>query len=387
MSSILLLAWRSLAFHRMRSLLLIAAIALTLLLPLCVHLLVGTYTEKLEARAAKTPLLLGRPGSRYDLVLNALYFQGRVPRPLQLEQADALADSGLGLSIPLLAAGTVRGFALVGTSHDYHGFRGLVPESGTLPLMLGDAVLGADVGARLELGPGATVLTDQGSLYDLTASYPLRLKVTGVLAPSSSPDDGVIFIDLKTGWILAGLGHGHDPGGSDQERVLAESEQALVLNASVVEATEITEQNIDDFHFHGDLGRYPVTAALVIPNDPKSATLLKGRYRVSEDAQLLSPADVVAELLGFVLRVKRFFDANLLLVSIATALFLALIVTLSLRVRRRELLTLFRIGVARPVVFRLLLTELALILLAGIACGVLAAFLLAGPLEKGLLLL
>lgn len=387
MNSTLLLAWRYLAYHRFRSLVLVACIALTLLLPLAVQLLVSSYREELAARADSTPLVLGRHGSRYDLVLNSLYFLGRVPRPLELEQADQLQESGLGLCIPLQNAATARGFPLVGTSHDYYGFRGLEPARGSLPLLLGDAVLGAKVAEALGLGVGDTILTDRGSLYDLSASYPLRLKVVGVLRRSDSADDGAVFCDLKTAWILEGLGHGHDRQAElDGEQVLQESEQELVLNAAVVEATEITDENIDQFHFHGELGQYPLTAALVIPKDEKSATLLKGRYRVSEAAQLLVPSDVITELFGFVLRVKRFFDANLLLVSSATALFLALVVSLSLQVRQRELLTLFRIGCARGTVFRLLATELVLIVLAGVCCGALLALLLVGLLEQGLLL-
>jgi hypothetical protein len=48
-----------------------------------------------------------------------------------------------------------------------------------------------------------------------------------------------------------------------------------------------------------------------------------------------------------VFRIKRFFDANAALVGVATGLFLLLVVLLSVRLRRPEMETLFRLGL-RP---------------------------------------
>ena len=74
------LAWRYVAHHRLRSAILATSVALVLLLPLTVRRLVASFERGLASRAAETPLVLGAPGSRYDLVLATLYFQGRVPR-------------------------------------------------------------------------------------------------------------------------------------------------------------------------------------------------------------------------------------------------------------------------------------------------------------------
>ena len=63
--------------------------------------------------------------------------------------------------------------------------------------------------------------------------------------------------------------------------------------------------------------------------------------------QLLVPKQVVAETLDLVFRVKRFFDAQALLVGVATTLLLALVVLLSLRLRRGEMETMFKIGCAQ----------------------------------------
>ena len=58
----------------------------------------------------------------------------------------------------------------------------------------------------------------------------------------------------------------------------------MTANASVVQYNEITAENIDSFHFHGDRSDYPVTAVIAIPPDRKSSSLLQGRYQSDDPA-------------------------------------------------------------------------------------------------------
>jgi putative ABC transport system permease protein len=102
--------------------------------------------------------------------------------------------------------------------------------------------------------------------------------------------------------------------------------------------------------------------------------MLKARYHVRTGEQLLEPAAVIHELMRIVFRVKRFFDANFALVSLSTLLFLALVILLSLRLRQREMATMFRMGCAHLTVWRLQAAEIVIVLLislslaAGLAC-------------------
>jgi len=364
----LLLAWRYLAYHRVRTALLVACLALVFVLPVAVRLLVDSYSESMAARAAATPLVAGAKGSRFDLVLSALYFRGRVPNPCTMAEIEQLRRSGLARAIPLHCGQQAQGRPVVGTTPDYFAFRGLRAVRGTAPLRLGDATLGAAVARDLGLGPGDTLLSDRGSLYDLTLAYPLLMHVVGVFAETGTPDDEAVFVDVKTAWVIEGIGHGHGAATAQgTDTVLKRAKDNVVLNASVVEHNEITPENVASFHFHGDPETFPITAVLVLPVDDRAATKLKGRFRVSKTAQLLVPADVVAEILGFVFRLKVYFDANVALVTLATMLFLVLVVLLSLRLRRREMETLKKIGCARRTVAVLMGTELLLVIGAGLA--------------------
>ena len=379
MRRILLLTWRYVAFNKIKSGIMVVCLSITLFLPIAVQVMIDHYEDDLMARAESTPLIVGAKGNRYDLVLKSLYFTAENPESISMAEVNAVSDSGRGTAIPLHIAFTARQRPLVGTSLDYFEFRGLDVVAGTLPLQLGDAVLGHHVARELKLGVGDTILTDQTSLYDIGAAYPLKMHITGVLAPSGSPDDHAVFVDIKTAWIIEGIGHGHTDltKTDDAGIILKKKDGEVVGNAAMVEYTEITAANIASFHFHGSMDGFPITSVIVLPDSAKSATVLKGRYSVSPTLQMLVPVRVIEELMGIVFQVKRFFDANFALVCLATLLFMGLVVMLSLRIRKREMETMFRIGCTRLTVFKLQIMELGIVFLISLAiAGVLSALLL-----------
>lgn len=375
MSKILRLATRYVVHHRWRSSVLALGVALACFFPLALSLLVSGFSEALAARADATPLVCGAQGSRFDLALDALYFRGRVASTLTMAEANLISESRLAVPVPLLARASARGRRLVGTVPEYYEFRELQVEQGRLPLWIGEAVLGSQVADELGLAPGDTLLTDQDNLYDLSKSYPLKLAIVGVLAQSSTSDDEVVFCSTKTAWIALGLAHGHVAAELQQERsVLQRDEDGVVLDASIVEFAQVTPENEDSFHFHGQAEQLPLTSIIVLPVDRRAETKLKGRYRVSTTAQLLEPQEVIAELLGFVFRIKRFFDANSTLAGAASALFMSIIVALSLQARRRELETYLKLGVSRRQVAALLACEFAVVVIMGMLLAFSAAW-------------
>jgi len=377
MRHVVYLALRYVAYHRWKTVLLVVAITLTVALPLALDRVIRHYEERLRARAVDTPLLVGARGSRFDLALHALYFRGKVPGTLRMAESEAIGDSGLAVPTPLHVRATARGYPVVGTTLEYFERRGLLLREGTLPRILGDCVIGREVAEALGIGAGDRIVTDPENPFDLAGAYPLRMRVTGVLARAGSPDDAAVFADLRTAWIIDGLGHGHQDlaKGGDEDVVLERTEDRVVANAALEEYTEIDASNIDSFHFHGDPEDFPITAVVAWPEDDRAATLLRGRY-LDPDAsvQALVPAEVVDELFGMVFRIKRLFDTQVGLVGLSTGLFLVLVVLLSFRLRMEERRTMHKLGCSRRTVVGLHAVELLLVLaMAAALAGGLAA--------------
>jgi len=367
------IAWRYVAFNKIRTATLIACVTLIAILPLTLELLLTESEQQLLSRAESTPLLLGARGSALDLVMNGLYFDDEIPELVSMAAVNELEDSGLAMPIPLYVRFNARRFPIVGTTLDYFDFRGLTIEQGRQLALLGEAVIGAEVAGRLDIAAGDSLVSSPETVFDLAGIYPLKMPVVGVLKRSYTPDDLAVFVDVKTAWVVQGLVHGHEDlaRSEDASVVIDRTDSNVVASARLVEYTEITEENVDSFHVHGEPDQYPLSAVIVIPNDDKSAAILRGRYQESERLhQLVVPGTVIDGLLANIFRIKNLLDAVIFIVAIATALALTLVFTLSIRLRQREFQTVFRIGGSRLTIVRLLVSEIAIIMAASaVLCG------------------
>ncbi len=233
--------------------------------------------------------------------------------------------------------------------------------------------MGTRIARALNLKPSDRVMTTPSDIFNIAGNYPLRLRIVGVLAPSHSPDDQAVFVDIRTAWIIEGIGHGHADlvKIKDPSIVLKREAGKLVAGAKLRIYAEITVKNVASFHFHGDGGRYPLTAVLAVPPDQRSEALLRGRYTTSKaSVQAVKPSAVVGGLLRNVFRIKNLLDMAMLLVSLATLLALVLVFSLSLRLRAREIETIFRLGCSQATTARMMAAEIAIILV--LALGVTA---------------
>jgi putative ABC transport system permease protein len=366
----LYLAWRYLAYHRIKTAILVTSIMLIVFLPVGLNVLVGQSAVELTARAEATPLLVGAKGSPLELVLNSLYFESDAPELTSYGESIRVAESGLAEPIPLYVRFRSREHPIVGTTLEYFEFRALRLAAGRAMAVLGESVVGARVAASLGIGPGDTVISSPESVFDLAGVYPLRMPVVGVLAPSHTPDDLAIFVDLKTAWIIEGLGHGHQDLTAPEAAagVLSREKNRITANASVVQYNEITEKNADSFHFHGDLAGHPITALIAVPHSEKSGVLLMGRYQSDDEpSQIVRPIAVMNDLLDTILTIQSYVVAAILIVAVATLATAALVFLLSLRLRRREIETMVKIGGARLSVAAVLVSEVVVVLLLGVA--------------------
>lgn len=365
MRDLLYLSLQYIRHHRVKLLVLTLAITLVAWLPIAIQSMVDQTAEQLLARADRTPLVIGAPGSPLELALGSLYFRSRTTSTLPYGEVAALERTGHGSAIPLYYRFRVQSHPIVGTSSDYFSFRGLRLAAGRPLAMLGEAVIGARVAEALKLGVGDHVISSPESVFDLAGVYPLKMPVVGVLAPSLSPDDEAVFVDLKTAWVIQGLGHGHEELNRREAsgQILKREGDNLVANASVRQYNEISPDNLASFHFHGDISDNPISAIIPLPRDDKSAALLLGHYlEEREEVQIVRAQRVIGELLATVFTVRDYIVVGIGVVAIATATVALLVFYLSLRLRKGERHTLARIGASRVQIQALMATEVFFVL-------------------------
>ena len=360
MGDSLYLAWRYLRYHKIKTAILVTSLTLIAYLPLGLDILVNHSAEQLRARAAATPLIVGAKGSPLELVLNTLYFESDHPETTSIAEASRIDQTGLGAAIPIYTGFKASGFPIVGTTVDYFSFRSLDVDQGRQLSMLGECVVGCEVARQLELAPNDTLTSSARNPFDLTGGYPLRMTVVGIFAATGTADDRAVFVDIKTAWVIAGLGHGHTDVTADH------TESSVAADAAVRRYQQITAENQNFFHFHGDLTEFPATAIVVLTDNEKSSTLLRGRYlNADRPVQIVRPVDVMDQLLATILKVRAFMVASAALVGLATLLTTGLVLMLSLRLRKGELATMARLGCARFKIVSIVACEnLAIVILA-----------------------
>ena len=379
MKNALYLAWKSLLWHRGRSVTILLSLAITIWLPVTVRLVLDQFRHEISERANATPLVLGAKGSRIDLALHALYFDTLPPADTTMAEVESINHLSTthvaAIAIPLhvryrtQSRPGIEGSVIVGTSPEYFEFRRLNIADGQMAALPGECVVGCNVAMRMQLHPGDSILSAPRNAFNLAGDYPLKMKIVGVLTQSHSPDDDAVFTDVRTTWIIDGIGHGHQELNTqtDSQLLLKNSTEtrSVTANASVLPYTEITADNIDTFHFHGDPASFPLTAIIVLPETDKARTQILGRYSSSQaTAQCLKPPEVIDELLSIVFRIEQLAWVCSIAAGIVTCLLLGLVVNLSMRLRAAEMQTMSRLGCSRMTIAMLHSSEIVLLLCA-----------------------
>ncbi len=361
------IAFKYLLYHRVRTGILIAALAIVIFVPLLLDMVVKESQSRLNARAESTPLILGEKGSSLDLAINSLYFISKRPGNITMADIQHVDETDLAYTIPMYTRFHAGRHRIVGTTLDYFDFRRIHLSQGRMFTILGEAVIGSKVADDLNLNVGDTLISSPENLFDLAGQYPLQLNIVGILAPCGTSDDEVVITDIATTWVMTGLWHGHeDLANTEDESVIITREKgAVVANAKLRTYTVITPENVKSFHFHGDRMNFPATSALVVPDDEKSKTILLGRYQAHpENMQLIQPKIVVQELILSILRIKRTLDTIVIAVSLSTLMTIALVFLLSVRLREKEIQTIFRLGCSRMATSGFIVAEIVLIAVA-----------------------
>jgi putative ABC transport system permease protein len=352
----LYLAWQYVCRHRWTTAILVAAITLIVYLPAALEVIVENAATHFRARAESTPLVVGARSSALELVLAGVYFDKPLGPVVRMEEFVRIQRQGLGLAIPLHTRFETRGRGIVGTTVEYAKLRDLHIAKGYMWPELGECLVGSRVAAELGLELGSKLPVASESAFSL-GDAPLRLNVVGVLEVTETPDDEVVFVDLETAWVIEGLGHGHVEGAEHG-------------SAGAARFADITKENANSFHFHGERSTFPISAVIVAPTDLKAATLLMGQYLSPErTAQLVEPTEVMDRLLAKVVMVRSYIVAVTSVVSGVTLLTIGLVIVLSVRLRRDEIMTMSKMGCSRFAIFSILGCQVLIVL---VISGVLA---------------
>ena len=211
MSGILLMVRRSLRQHLLATTVTILSTALGSGLVMAVFSLSAQSKQAFEGVPSGFNAVLGARGSELQLVLNTVFHletsPGNIPWSLYEEiKGNRLVE----LAIPYAVGDNYHGYRIVGTTPDYfdkveyrEGEKFKVRGRFFDPLRR-QAVVGSYVAQQLGLQLGQIINPYHGLTFDPSAIHADEFHVVGILEPTNSPADRVIWIPLEGVFRMSG---------------------------------------------------------------------------------------------------------------------------------------------------------------------------------------
>jgi putative ABC transport system permease protein len=313
-------------------------------------LLMAVWVVKVQSHESFTRVdggfdaVLGARGSQLQLVLNSVFHLDSSPGNISWEDYQQIKKRPVvSLAVPIAVGDNYRGYRLVGTTlemfteTEYAPGRKYKLRTGRLfEPELREAVIGSYVAQRLGLKYGDTFHPYHGLIFDVNQKHPETYVVVGILEPSNTPSDRVIWIPLEG--IQKMTGHNPDA------------------------ATD-------------------VSAVLVKLRTPIAGRTLDSLY--NQQGNRLTFAWPIGRVMAQLLDKIGWFDRVLALLAylvalVATGSVLASIYN-SMNERRREIAILRALGARRTTIFGTVVLESAAIA----TLGMIMAFLFYGALASG----
>lgn len=310
----------------------LSTVATALAIALAGGLVLSVWVVKTQSQATFTQVntgfdaVLGARGSKLQIVLNAIFHLEASPG--NVAQADYLfikKHPAVKRAIPIAVGDNLRGYRIVGTDSELFtdveyspGKRFELREGRLWHDGLKEAVLGSYAAAKLGLKPGDIFHPFHGLAYDARNQHSETYVVTGVLAPTNTPADKVVWISLHGVQTMSG----HDPAAASD-----------------------------------------VSAVLIQLHSPASGFMLDLMY--NKQGNRLTFAYPIATIMSDLFGKISWFDRVLALVAYLVALVSAVGVLVaiynSMAARRRDLAILRALGARRSTLFGAVVLEAATI--------------------------
>lgn len=349
------LALRSLRARLVISLLTVLSIALSVALLVGIeHLRVGV-RESFAGTIKGTDLIVGARGGTTQVLLSTVFGMATPSGSVSWDSYERWrAHPAVAWTIPYSLGDSHRGFRVIGTNADFfarYRFRdqSVTFAEGRAPQSPTEVSIGYEVAARLGYGIGADIVLAHGVAAVSFAEHDVHpFTVVGIIARSVTPIDRALYVTLE------GLEAMHD---EEAER------------GGGVMAAPLTAQSTAT--------KPPITAFLV--GTRNRFETLQLQREMNEDLREPLTAIIPGVALAQLWEVVGNAEAALRLVSLFTLLvgLIGMCVALyaSLESRRREMAVLRAVGAGPRTISMLLVSESALLALAGAVSGVLLVYL------------
>ncbi len=370
------IAWNYLWNRKLTTILTIVSVSLGVGLITSVLLLREETERRFVEEGQAFDIAVGAEGSSEQLVLSAVFFIGQPAGNIPYDVYTRLkADPDVSAAFPIALGDSFHGYRIVGTTTDLfnHDWTNRITGQArnTYKLVQGseggrffekplEAVLGSEVAKTSGLRVGDTFISTHGlsSAAGVESHADSPYTVVGILQPSGTPNDRVVFCSLDSIWDV----HQHEYGTS-----------SLTGGASVSELANesVGNTNADADDHHDEHEEKEVTAVLIVLESP--GMRFDFLRRISKELpNIVAAIPVVAiqtlynQFLG---PVRQVLLAIGYLVVVISSISILIGLYLSIIQRKRDLAIMRALGAAAGEIMGAVLIEAFWVTLLGIVAG------------------
>ncbi len=220
LGALALMVRRSLRQHALSTAVTVLSVALASGLTMAVFAVRDESRAAFTGGATSFDAVLGARGSQLQLVLNTVFHletsAGNIPWTMYQAMR---ADPRVAAAIPYAVGDNFHGYRIVGTTAElftrFEASKGHPYKFGSGGRVFDpdkpEAVIGSIVARRLGLDAGSTFHPFHGVIYDESAQHSETYTLVGVLEPTNTPSDRVLWIPIDgvfrmSGHVLRGTG-------------------------------------------------------------------------------------------------------------------------------------------------------------------------------------
>lgn len=345
------LSYKSILNRKTSFLLSVFSIAISVVLLLGIQRIVSETKNHFLNTINQTDIIVAASNGSLDILLKLIFHIGDGLEELEYSSYEEVSKlDEVAWSVPLSVGDSFRGFSAVGTNADY--FRHYkyannqsleFAEGGNFDGFF-DLIVGSNAAKKLHLKLGESVYLSHGDTHEHHEHKNRAFVISGILKPSFTPNDDLVFIQLKT-----------------DEAMHLEWQSGHFVDMHISNE-ELSKMDIQPKHISGMLLGLKNRAQILEVED-------KINHLKNENLKAVIPAKALAKLYKIM---KQFEDIFML---ISSMVFVGAIFTMlasmfsTLNERRREMAVLRSLGANIKIIFALFASEALFIVLGGIVLG------------------
>ena len=357
---------------KLKNFLTIFAIMISVMLIICIQNISAQLSSNVIDNISEYDLIVGKAGSSTGLVMNTVFYYGVPEGNIDISYLEELQNNKyVQKAVPLGMGDTYHGYKIIGTSDLFFANENYVLQDGKIIENECDVVLGATVAKKTGLKIGDTFksqhgLTENEGTTDSHHDENFEYKVVGILKPTNTPNDTVLFTTIETLWHAHGL---HEDEHDEDEHEHNEEENMDNMKSLAHGGT--TSNNLEN-------SSSLLTAVLIRSRGLAEQNQLYQELKKDEKIQVIIPTETLRSLLNS-LNIGEVVITLIAAVSVILAVIMLFITMLTSSIERRKDISILRaLGAKRSIVFLTIIVEIVIMALIGIFLGFLAAHILIG---------